>query len=241
MTQLASYRDLVPGEGNNAFSIDRKPERENLKVTPLYEGDFSSLRVGDHVAFQDYEDDEWMQCRGLEMAVCSHEADFPVYVFDNHNHAFYGWCEGLKKGFFAKGARLVHLDAHFDDAIPPHSNVDVSNLDDVLKYTHETLQIATFIKPALKLGLFSDVINYVESEHFKSLSSLDPNHEIVLDIDLDVFCDEMSHVSWTQKVEVIKHYLPQVKMVTMATSPFFIDQKRAIDIAQRLMKEVFMD
>jgi hypothetical protein len=237
------YKDgltLHAGSGNNAFSLDRKSERDDLKVTPLRSGYIEDLKIGEHVAFQDFDGEEWLECSGLEYSVLSLQSGIPIYVFDNHNHAFYGWAEGMKSDAFKKGATLVHLDAHFDDTQPVHVDVDLNDLEDVWKYTNETLQIASFIKPALELGTFSNVLNYVESSNFTQLPDLKPDQEVILDIDLDVFCDEMSHVSWSEKLNVIRHFLPNTKLVTMATSPFFIDQQRAIDIAKRLLDEVFI-
>ncbi len=231
---------LDSGVGNNAFSLERKPERERLMLTRLEIGLIGDLQCSSETSFQDYDSDVWMQCGGLEKAILSFEADMPIYVFDNHNHAFYGWIEALHAGVFSRGARLVHMDAHFDDAEPEHVKVDLNDIEDVWKYTNETLQIASFIKPALELDVFDQVVNYVESADFTELPEIGADQEIILDIDLDVFCDEMSHVSWKQKLDVITHYLPQTKLITMATSPFFIDQQRAIDIAKRLMDELFL-
>jgi hypothetical protein len=230
---------LDPGIANNAFSNTRKRDRNPLEISPLKIAAFEELTVGKHVAFQDFDGDDWMECKGLESALLSFESGIPVYIFDNHNHAFYAWCEGLKASVFQSGAQLVHLDAHFDDSVPENTNVNLDDLQSVWGYTNKTLQIASFIKPALDLGIFSKVLNYVESRDFTALPDLSNEQEIVLDIDLDVFCDEMSHVTWSEKVNVIKHFLPNTKLVTMATSPFFIDQQRAIDIAKRLMKDVF--
>lgn len=231
---------LLPGQGNNAFSLEKMPDRQDLRITPLQKGFIAEAQMGTHVAFQDFDGESWLECTGLQYAVCEMVGNIPVYLFDNHNHAFFGWLEAFHSGSFRKGASLVHMDAHFDDASPDHYDVDLSDLESVWKYTHETLQIASFITPALHHGVFSQCVNYVESGDFEYLMPLNSKTDIVLDLDLDVFCDEMSHVTWSQKIEVLKYYWPQTRCVTMATSPFFIDQQRAIDIAKRLMEEVFI-
>jgi len=92
--------------------------------------------------------------------------------------------------------------------------------------------------------------NYVESGDFVDPTSL---HEfrrtggrksivdrgVVINLDLDVFHPDMNHISWAQKVAVLKHYLPQTRLITMATSPYFIDQGKAIDIVKRVVRELF--
>ncbi|MDF2379516.1 MAG: UPF0489 family protein [Candidatus Gracilibacteria bacterium] len=230
---------LDKGIGNNSFSLDRKPQRSPLRITPLMKGSFGDLQVSDQITFHDFDEDKWVECSGLEKALLCLDYEIPIYVFDNHNHAFYGWCEGLMAGWFQKGATLVHVDAHYDDAVPPNIEVNIDDLKDVFRYTNEVLQIATFINPALELGIFDEVRNYVESKEFGVASlELGEQKQIVLDIDLDVFCTEMSHVEFEQKMEVIRKYLPQTKLITMATSPFFIDQEKAIRMAKRITEEM---
>lgn len=227
---------LEPGVGNNAFSIDRKPDRSPLKVTPLVDGQIEDAKLGTEVAFQDFDGERWMECVGLEAAIRCTEFSIPFYLFDNHNQAFYGWAEGMKNGYIKAGATLVHLDAHYDDREPPNVEVDLNDLKDVHRYTNEVLQIATFIRPALQLGMFRSVRNFVESREFEVPLEFGPDEEVVLDIDLDLFCEEMSHVDYSQKIQVIKDCLPHTKLITMATSPFFIDQGKAIDMARRIVE-----
>lgn len=249
-------QSLPSGIGNNAFSLDRKPDRNPLQVTPLKQGSFDELKVGTHVAFQDFDGERWMECVGLESALLCTDYPVPIYVFDNHNQAFYGWAEGRKNAkfkmknekypgeywYWSDDMVLVHLDAHYDDREPPSYDVRIDDLDDVQRYTNQVLQIATFIQPALKLGIFSEVRNYVESGDFEQNAKCEIQNakmNIVLDIDLDVFCEEMSHVSFQEKIRVIREYLPFTKLITMATSPFFIDQEKAIGYAKRIVAELF--
>jgi|CXWL01.1.fsa_nt_gi hypothetical protein len=228
---------LLPGQGNNAFSMDRKPDRKVLQITTLKSGSLVDLRVGQHIAFQDFDADQWLECVGLESAILCTDYSVPIYVFDNHNHVFYAWAEALKKGWFQKGASLVHMDEHFDDAEAPNATVDLESLEDVYRYTHEVLQIATYIKPALALGIFKECINYVESKDFEVRADL--SDQVVLNLDIDVFHPDMSHISWQQKIEVLRYYLPQTRVITIATSPYFIDQTKAIELVKRVVRELF--
>jgi len=38
----------------------------------------------------------------------------PVYVFDEHNEAFYFWCKAERNGFTDGPLDLLHVDAHDD-------------------------------------------------------------------------------------------------------------------------------
>lgn len=230
------------GIGNNAFSYTRKPERPDLKTTPLRKGFLHELQLGSEVVFHDFDEDQWVEHVGLQNGILSHEYGLPLYVIDNHNHAFWCWADAFNKGVLPSESSLIHIDAHYDDREPSDFEVDLSDMKDVERYTHEVLQIATFIQPALHHGLFRDVQYFVESAEFeKDLPELIPERKYVIDLDLDVFCDEMSHVQWQQKIDVMKHFLPQTCAITMATSPFFIDQQKAIDYAHKVVAELFPD
>ncbi len=228
------------GIGNNAFSYTRKPDRPELLSTPLREGLLNDLQVGSQVVFHDFDEDTWVEHVGLKEGIFTNEYPIPLYVVDNHNLAFWCWADAHQRGYLPMGSSLVHIDAHYDDRFPSSFAVDIQDMQDVERYTHQVLQIATFIQPALHHGLFEDVQYYVESSEFdQPLPDLLPGRQYVIDLDLDVFCDEMSHVQWKQKIEVMKHFLPQTCAITMATSPFFIDQQKAIDSAHRVVAELF--
>ena len=181
---------LKKGVGNNAFSYEKKPERNDLCITPLKIASMDSLRMGDHIAFQDFDDDQWMECRGLESAILCLDYDVPVYVFDNHNQVFYAWCEALYMNWIQPSATLVHVDAHYDDAEAPHADVNIHDMQQVFDYTQNTLQIATFIKPSVQLGIFKEVFNFVESHEFDAEWSK-ASADVVLNLDLDVFCSSL--------------------------------------------------
>lgn len=264
---------LEVGVGNNSFSLPKKADRNRLEITPLKVGSLDDLKLGKHVAFQDFEGDRWLECVGLESAILSLDYRIPVYVFDNHNHVFYAWAEALKMGWFQQGATLVHMDEHFDAAealLPPDpltpfllrllplpagsegqvqggTKTPEQSLEEIWRYTNEVLQIATYIKPALKLGVFSECIDYVESQHFEA--PVRTRHgafvhgahakAVVINLDIDVFHPDMSHISWQQKIDVLKYYLPQTKLITIATSPYFIDQQKAIDLVHQVVNQLF--
>lgn len=233
-----SGKFLNPGVGNNAFSFSKKSDRSPLAITPLQVGNLDDLKLGTQVVFQDFDGDQWLECVGLESAILCLDYSIPIYIFDNHNHVFYAWCEALKMGWFQRGATLVHMDEHFDAAFPlDPGSVDVDDLEDVWRYTNEVLQIATYIKPALKLGIFSECVDYVESRHFETRKDL--SREVIMNLDIDVFHPDMSHISWREKIDVMKYYLPQTKLITIATSPYFIDQQKAIDLVHQVIDQLF--
>lgn len=55
-----------------------------------------------------------------------------------------------------------------------------------------------------------------------------PRKNSILNIDLDFFAPEIDFIDKKKKIQLIKNLIPQVGCITIATSPFFIEQKRAI-------------
>lgn len=76
----------------------------------------------------------------------------PIYVVDNHHLAFYSWHEALALGDINSEVILIHLDLHADATanLSPPSGRTLTELAD---YTKKELSIATFIIPAIQLGL----------------------------------------------------------------------------------------
>lgn len=216
--------------GNNIFSYE---ERENKKiyVPKLIEGTLDDVCVGEQIVFNEIDEDIEIKAKGLKNMVEYHIDNKDVYIFDNHNHALYFWIKSLNRNKFTKGCKLVHIDQHKDMREPENYNVDMEDIDDVFRYTNDVLNVGNFIQPALKYKVFSEAIIIDSSYGFK----LDIEGEFVLDIDLDIFSDDMSYISYDLRVNRIKELISKAKVITIASSPFFIDQEYAI----KVLKELF--
>lgn len=93
--------------------------------------------------------------------------------------------------------------------------------------------MGNFIAPAIQSGLISSVENILSEYqllHFKLKKS-----EYLLDIDCD-FWDPRMGIEQKQKVLTItRELIKGAKFVTIATSPYFIDQQLAIKIIHKLL------
>ncbi|MDK2586571.1 UPF0489 family protein [Romboutsia sedimentorum] len=216
--------------GNNIFSYE---ERENKKiyVPKLIEGNLDDIKVGDKIVFNEIDEEKEIKARGLKNMVKYNIDQKDVYIFDNHNHALYFWIKSLKKDKFSKGCKLVHVDQHKDMREPDDYNVNMDNIEDVFTYTNEVLNVGNFIQPALKHNIFSDVVIIDSSYGF----DLDIKGEYVLDIDLDIFSKDMDYIPHEIKICKIQNLIKKAKVITIASSPFFIDQEYAI----KVLKELF--
>ena len=139
--------------------------------------------------------------------------------------------KSLHEGLFNKGCRLIHVDQHKDMRKPDDYTVDLDNLNDVFRYTNKVLNVGNFIQPALKKGVFCDV-DIIDSSYGFDLK---PEGEYVLDIDLDIFSKDMDYIPYDFRVDKIKKLIEGAKVITIASSPYFIEQDHAI----KVLKELF--
>lgn len=216
--------------GNNVFSYE---ERENKKifVPKLIEGNLEDVEVGENIVFNEIDEENEVKAKGLKNLVQYKLKDKTIYIFDNHNHAFYFWMKSLKNNEFNKGCKLVHVDQHKDMREPQDYIVDIQNLDDVFRYTNEVLNVGNFIQPALKKEIFSQVIIIDSSYSF----DVKVEGEYVLDVDLDIFSRDMDYIPYDFRLNKIKNLIKDAKIITIATSPYFIEQ----DYAIKVLKELF--
>jgi hypothetical protein len=82
------------------------------------------------------------------------------------------------------------------------------------------------------------LINTVEqiNTEYKLLNFQTDKNNIILDVDLDFRAPEMGIEKHLKTIEKIKELISKSNIVTIATSPYFLDQKVAIPIIDGLLK-----
>lgn len=216
--------------GNNIFSFYERENKE-IFVPKLINGNLDDVFVGDEIVFNEIDEGVEVRAKGLKNLVRYKLNNKDIYIFDNHNHAFYFWIKSLKENYFNKGCLLVHIDQHKDTREPNNYSVDINDINDVFRYTNEVLNVGSFIKPALNKKIFKDVAIIDSSYGF----DFDTDEEFVLDIDLDIFSRDMDYIPYNKKVDKIRSLINKSKTITIATSPYFINQ----DYAIKVLKEIF--
>ena len=196
----------------------------------MVKGNLSDVEIGQKIVFSEIEDGIEKNRNGLENFIYFPFQDKDIFIFDNHNHAFFFWLAGYLQGKIKQGLPLVHIDQHSDmrnpQTEPPFSLSTNLDLNQVFDYTNQILNVGNFIQPALELGLFSEV------QIIDSTTSFDnpvPSN-FVLDIDLDVFSEEMAYIDKDLKLQKIRTYIQAADFITIATSPYFIEQEQAIAV-----------
>ncbi len=252
--------------GNNAFSFKERSCRK-IFVPPLIQGTVKDVALGEEIAFCEIVDGKEVAAKGLRSFVHIERPGQDIFIFDNHNHAFFFWSWAVLAGKVPPGLALVHVDQHKDmrepgNQIPleaggwkPKDGPAAKLLDarswrsvdgptalgpdsssfqplafsdhmlrSIFNYTNFELNVGNFIPPALRLGLVSQVIHVDSAASFKGPFP----EQLILDIDLDIFAPLMSYIPDALKVARLIELIPRSPIVTIASSPFFIDQSRAI-------------
>ena len=243
---------ITDNVSNNAFSFEKR-KKPSVYVADIRDGMIDDVRIGDKIVFEDFDENGNLKsCAGLKYFVClKHpKTEKQIVIMDNHNHAFYFWHEARNKGLIKNKSTLIHIDQH-KDAREPSSYLgkqDSENLEKVFEYTNSVLNVGNYILPAMRDGLVGEVIQITgEKElinhtpesgqsiaHFQGRRRSESS--IILNIDLDFWAPEMDYIDPKIKIDCTKEWMARADFITIATSPFFIDQARALDV---LMKRLF--
>lgn len=221
---------------SNAFNHDQRPNPK-ITIPSVIEGALEDVKIGDEITFEDYDEYNQLQsCKGLKHLVkFNHQrTEKPVVVVDNHNHVFWFWYEAWHLGKIQRGIDLVHIDGHRDTRIPKRNPTveEVQNLEKLYQYTNSVLNVGNYIPPAMEEGLIGNLIS-ITSE--RELYEAKPRNPFILNIDLDFWAPEMGYIDEEKGLSIIRPWIEQANMITFATSPFFIEQERAIEVLKKLL------
>lgn len=249
MKLLPHYQNpfyLQENQGNNGFDYALRSESNpdpEIRIAGLKIGTPNDLQISRAIAFEVHEDNKIKSCNGLENFITLQTPQYsPIYIFDNHNHAFYFWHWERHTGRLTDGATLIHIDQHRDSRIPAEflTPTDSHDMNKIFTYTNEILNVGNFIPPAIKTGLVKEMLLVDSQKSLNEFYQLHPNFQnptpknLILDIDIDFFAPELDYIGNTEKLALIENLIPQAAIITIATSPFFIDQNLAIDWIKRI-------
>jgi len=235
---------IIKNVSNNSFSFNRRRE-SSLHIPSVIEGGLDDVKIGNEIVFEDFdEDNELKSCKGLRNFIrTTHpKTGVPIAIVDNHNHVFYFWYEARKKGLIKDGATLVHIDQHKDTRTPEQmiSKEEAQDLQKVFEYTNTALNVGNYIYPAMEEGLIGELISITsesETESAKALSRFQSSDKsIIVNIDLDFWAPEMDYIDHGLKIEMTKKWMKKADLITIATSPFFINQELAIQVLKELLE-----
>ncbi len=130
------------------------------------------------------------------------------------------------------------MDEHADTRDPWEylMKPDSQDLQKVFDYTNFFLNVGNYIIPAEKEWLIwetvqirsQDALEKYTSWEYKKIEKGD--RKIILNLDLDFFEPELDFIDYELKKKVILNIAKKSDIITVCTSPYFIDQDRALEV-----------
>lgn len=213
---------------NNEFSYQERIalwSQGKIWVPPLITWAIDNLEIGTEIAFEEVNDGKLISCKGLKNLIKTTRNGIPTYIFDNHDHALNFRHRHIKQFPTQEEAKpfvVLHIDQHSDLKEVVDNQVNVGN----------------FITYALQTKLINDCIQMRTETALQNLSlynSMDPSFNYILDIDMD-FREKKSDQEIKEDFEVVRKLIQNACLVTIATSPYFLDQETAIKLVKKLLK-----
>ena len=165
----------------------------------------------------------------------------PIFIFDNHNQApIFRYDTMQNKN--VKNIELIHIDQHSDcreNTNKLRLNDNKNELEKVFKFCNEKCNVWNFIPPFIECWLIS------KQHQIRSITALqnlkiDKKKNFILDIDLDFCLDwiERDKIN-KENINLLKHKFDEfwkyTQWITIATSPYFLDQELAIHTINNLL------
>ena len=227
---------------NNAFSFKQRSNKKLyvpklIKINNLDEIKLQSDK--EKISFEDFWfDDKLSTNYGLENFYEMNWEWKKIYLFDNHNHALFFWYLGKEKWLVSeKNNTLYHVDEHADSRNPDEI-LEETDLESIFNYTNfSKINVWNYIVPAEKEGIIGKTIQIRNTKNLEDyLANKEKNkNNIILNLDLDFFQPDLDFIDYELKKKVILDIAKKASIITVSTSPFFIDQ----DLAIKVFKDLF--
>ncbi len=211
---------------NNQFCFNQV-ECPKVWIADMIEWTTQDLEIWENTVFREMKNWKVIEYKWLKNFIHIKSNNQSIYIFDNHNHALKYRIEEYKNWNIPFWFDLIHIDQHTDmNSSEFKLDLDNPNLD--------VYNVWNFIQPVIKSGL----INKVEqiNTEYKLLNFQTNEKNLILDIDLDFRAPEMSIEKYWETIEKVKNLISKSRVVTIATSPYFLDQNLAIKICKELLQ-----
>ena len=222
--------------GNNEFSYQQRKvlwSSGKIYIPNLIQGTLADLQIGSEICFEEVLNGKQISCVWLKNFVQLDYQGKQIFIVDNHNHALAFWTEYRLNASKIKRLNVLHIDQHSD--MKPNLNKLEAN-EDIESFIHTKTNVGNFIPAAIDSWIINEIIqirtDYALHQH--QASSI--KHQVyILDIDIDFRADkEITQ----EEIKIIQQLISHAEIVTIATSPYFIDQRKAIYIINKLLWQV---
>ena len=211
---------------NNQFCFNQV-ENPKIWIADTIDWIFEDLEIWDNTVFREMKNWKVVEYKWLKNFIHIKNEDQSIYIFDNHNHALKYWIDEYKQWNIPFWFDLIHIDQHTDmNSSEYELDLENPNLN--------VYNVWNFIQPAIKSWL----INHVEqvNTEYKLLNYEIKRNNLIIDIDLDFRAPEMSIEKYGDTINKAMNLISKSRVVTIATSPYFLDQNTAIKICKDLLQ-----
>jgi len=105
----------------------------------------------------------------------------------------------------------------------------------VFEFANYACNVGNFLTSAKEAGIVKEIIQIRSEYALHTIGKLDfHKYNYILDIDGD-FWDGKTDQEMKADFVIIRKLIKNSCLITIATSPYFMDQKQAIDIVQNLL------
>ena len=210
---------------NNQFHYNQA-KNPQLRIADLIEWTTDDLEIWEKTVFREIKNWELVEYKWLKNFIHIKNPNQSIYIFDNHNHALKYRYNEFKEWNISFWFNLIHIDQHTD------MNLSEFELD-LKNPKFDVYNVWNFIQPAIKSWLINNV-EQINTE-YKLLHFQTDENNLILDIDLDFRAPEMSIEKYSDTIEKTKELISKSKVVTIATSPYFLNQNLAIKVCKELL------
>jgi len=188
------------------------------------------LRLWNKVVFEEYENWKLYSKTWLNNYIVWKIWDSQICIFDNHNLAFYFIWKYFQN--IQNKLNLIHIDQHSDMYKPYFYPKKLETLEDIEKYTFEWVNVWNYLLPLQKLWFIKDIYQKrTETSVLELEDEIAENN--ILNIDLDFWEENMATTD--KSLQKIKKYIWKSPLILLATSPYFIEQERALKLINKLL------
>jgi hypothetical protein len=223
--------------GNNKFSYKKRKSlwsKAQIYVPPLIQWTSKDLKISNQISFEEVVNNKLISCKWLQNFVQIKNSNPPTFIIDNHNYALYFRYLAYQKKIISKNNLLIHIDQHSDMKKNYSKLKDNFTLRDLFHFTNFKTNVWNFISISKKIWLVKNIIqirsDYSLNQIYTNFQNLKSGY--ILDIDIDF---RQGKNDYKKDFKIIKKLISKASLITIATSPFFIDQKLAITITKKLI------
>lgn len=215
---------------NNSFSYQKR-NNPKLYIPQLTEGDLDQLEISPHIHFEVEENWKIKSFKWIKNFIKLKNKQ--IYIFDNHNHALFFWYKAYFENIIKKNSLLVHIDQH-TDMRTPDKFIKEEILEYIRTYTNYHTNVGNFIKPAMQTGLVWEVHQIRTAYSLENFKIPKNENTKILDIDIDFWAEGMENTKTKDKI--VKNMIWKFDLITVATSPYFINQEKAIEKIKEIIE-----